>query len=325
VARDHPIPSTPSDRNLRSPVARIDDAGPVTGYLPYLALTVSIASAAFSYRSSRTARRQLVLASKTGQAAYEVTRLTRVPPLDLVVTSVAFRDATAIEYDDEPLLAAESAAWAEGDIDHIEVVVRGRIKNSLGQELLLTLRDHPQSRREVWYEHRNHSNWCLDDGRPCRLGQLVLAPDADHAFTWIDRRHQHEWEAVYLAHSRSRWQDEELSLPRLRIADLPRLLRRPTRDHVRFLRKQRLPRVGFRVIAEPRTQERVAAVWTAEVTKAPLFPAARRESDHPLFEKDYQIFEGPVDDDVVYYRLGYDTALASINRPSLVYVPGRIQ
>lgn len=297
----------------------------MTDYLPYLALTVSIASAAFSYRSSRTARRQFVLASRTGQAAYEVTRLTRVSPLDLVIQSVAFRDATAVEYEDERLLAAESVAWAERDTDHIEVVVRGRMKNNLGQELLLTFWDHPTSRREVWYEHRNHSNWHLDGGRPCRFGRAVIAAGAEHAFTWVDRRHRQEWELVYRVHSRSRRRDEELPLPRLRIADLPRLLRHPTRDHVRSLREQRLPRVGFRVIAEPRMHERVAAIWTAEVTKAPLFPGPRGESDHPVLEKDYRTFEGPIDDDVIYYRLGYDTVLASVNHASSMYLPGRIQ
>jgi hypothetical protein len=78
--------------------------------------------------------------------------------------------------------------------------------------------------------------------------------------TWIDRRDRRDWEAVYRAHMLSGWQDAELPLPRLRIADLPPLLRQPSRDLARFLRKQQLPRVGFRVIAEPRTHERVAAM-----------------------------------------------------------------
>lgn len=292
-------------------------------YLPYLAAAVALASAVFSYVSTSTARRGLAVARMTGQATYEGTRLSREPPLNLIIDSVSFREPTAVEYD-SILLAGESRAWAERDADHIEVVVCGRMRNNLGQELLVTFWEHPTDSREVTYQHRNHSVWRLD-GRIVEFGRAVLSPKAQCSLTWVDRRPRTVWTEIYKLRQRNEWNDPELELPKLGLVDRLRLLRRPGAAYARYLRARKIPRVGFQVIAETRATERVATVWTAEVTKAPIATAGRDEQGRVMVVADYQTIEGPIDDDVIYYRVAYDPVLASVDRPSTILLKGREQ
>lgn len=304
-----------------SPVAQALHTRHVKDYLAYLAGAVGLISAFLSFLSIRTARRGLALARVTGQASFEGTRFNREPTLDLVLSSVTFRGPTRIDHADT-LLSTESEKWLEVDADHIEVVVHGRIRNNHEQELLLTLRGHPVGRRNTWQEARNHEVWRLD-GRVVNLGRAMLAANSEIEFTWIDRRPPELWAAIYNLRAGSLRARPALKLPWLSISDWLFLARYPSVAFAKSLRMRKCPRIGFQIIAETRATERMATVWTAEIVATPTTTLDQRGDLRIGAVTDPWTIRGPIDDDVIHYRVSYDPVLAPIDGRRIVTLPGR--
>jgi hypothetical protein len=239
----------------------------------------------------------------------------------LVVESVTFRGPTRIE-NGGFLLEAESQRWLEVESDHLEIVVKGQLRNSLDQELLLTLRDHPTSDRLIWYRHRNQDVWCLG-GQPVELGRSVLAARSETMFTWTDRQPPEMWATLRRSRTADAGDTQARKAPRLHPSDLLMLARNPRPSFAAALRAARLPRIGFRIVAETRASERLATIWNAEVRADPstLYDRTKKKFFDPA-DGPYTI-QGPIDDDVIRYRVSYDPVLASVDRRRMIRLVGR--
>jgi hypothetical protein len=109
---------------------------------------------------------------------------------------------------------------------------------------------------------------------------------------------------------------------RLRLADLLKLARNP-RIALSALRTDRQPRIGFRIIGETRAAERLATIWNAEVTADPgeIVDRANNKFFDPVDGP--CTIPGPIDDDIIRYRVAYDPVLASIQRRRIIHLAGR--
>ncbi|RPK58542.1 hypothetical protein EES42_37585 [Streptomyces sp. ADI95-17] len=281
--------------------------------------TIALTSAFFVRRSSQTARRALALALKTGQTSYESTKAAYSPVVDLFLTKIEYRPPTPRELGS--MLGAESRKWAtEWDKDSPEVVIEGRIINKLPYEILLTCRDHENSGRKVRYSHRNQSVFIIG-GHEIELGTIILPPEQETTFLWIDRRPREEWIAIHGLHARNMWNDPALKLPALTaIETIQAILRR---EPFTWRRERKVKRSGFRIICETRMKQRMVTVWEAEVIQGPVQPAGRNEDDSLAFEERKEVLGGPLDDRVVHYRVDFDTTLTSAIPPKHQWLPGR--
>lgn len=280
---------------------------------------IALTSTFFVRRSSQTARRALELARRTSQTSYESMKSAHSPAVNLFLTKIEYRHATAREL--ETLLGAEARKWAtEWDKDNLEVIIEGKIINMLPHEILLTCRDHENSGRKVWYSYRNQSVFIVD-GRELELGTTVLSPGQETTFVWIDRRTRGEWIAIYNLRSRNMWNDPELEIPRLTPFEIIQAMLK----HEPFVwkRENKAKRSGFRIICEPRTKQRMATVWEAEVIQPPIRPAGRNEAGSITFEERTEVLGGPLDDRVVHYRIDFDTTLTSVSPSKRQWLVGR--
>ncbi|MGH1551761.1 hypothetical protein ACRAWF_05065 [Streptomyces sp. L7] len=219
------------------------------------------------------------------------------------------------------MLGAESRKWAtEWDKDSLEVVIEGRIVNTLPHEILLTCRDHENSGRRVWYSYRNQSVFIID-GRELELGTIVLPPEQEVSFLWIDRRPMKEWIAIHSLYTRNTWKDPELKLPTLTLFETIQAIFR--REPFAWKRERKVKRSGFRITCEPRMKQRMATVWEAEVVQGPIQPAGLNEDNSIAFEERKEVLSGPLDDRVVHYRVDFDTTLASVTPSKIQWLPGR--
>ncbi|MFF3430095.1 hypothetical protein [Streptomyces sp. NPDC002602] len=243
----------------------------------------------------------------------------RMPPVSLFLTEIEYRRATARDLGG--LIGAEARRWAaDQEADSLEVVVQGRLVNNLPHEMLVTCRDHSNSGRSVWYAYRNQSAFIVNDTE-VELGQLVLSAEQETTFTWIDRRPKSDWISIYKLHTLNRLNDPELGIPRLSLLDtVQTLFRRAPRD---WVRRNKIKRSGFQIICEPRTAQRIATVWEAEVIKAPVEIAGRDEIDRLIFDDWIGMISGPLDDRVLHYRVRFDPTLALINMPKHRRLAGR--
>ncbi|MGW7753589.1 hypothetical protein ACWGK6_18985 [Streptomyces violaceusniger] len=280
---------------------------------------IALASVFFVRRSSQTARKALNLAYKTSQAAYESVKAANTPPVDLFLTQIEYRHATA-----RPLghmLGAEARACSNReDADSLEVVIRGRLVNNLSSEILLSCWDHPNSGRSTHFMHRNQSVFIIA-GTEVRLAHAILLPKQEATFEWIDRKPRTDWINIYNLFTPSYHDDPELRIPRLTWIEI--LWALAHRKRLRWARFDKVRRAGFRIICETRSVHRVVAVWQAEVTRPPVEVAGRDEDDRIMFQDRIDTIRGPLDDRVVHYRLDYDSTLAQIDPPKHLWLPGR--
>ena len=257
--------------------------------VPFASPTVALVAAFFARRSSRAARQSLQLVRKTGQAAYETARAAHTPAVSLFLTEVQYRRPQAAE--EEGIIGAEAARWVEhGDADSIEVVIRGRLVNNLPQEILLTCRDHPDSGRKLWYSYRNQSVFLLGSTE-VELGRAVLSAGEEVAFTWIDRKPKNDWVDIYRLYCQSIFNDRDLRLPDLTPREV--LSAVIHRYPLGLARRDKVKRIGFRLVCEPRTQQRVATVWRAEVCRAPVEVTGRDQDNRVAFGESLETFTGP--------------------------------
>ncbi|MBY8888640.1 hypothetical protein K7472_27910 [Streptomyces sp. PTM05] len=240
--------------------------------------------------------------------------------MNLFLTGLEHRAATARDL--PGLLGAEACRWVrEWDQESLEVVIEGRLVNTHPCEMLLTLRDHEDSGRRIWYTHRNQSVFLLD-GEEVDLGHAILRPEQEVSFTWIDRRPREEWVAIHNLHERNRWKDPELELPKLTALETVRAILR--RQSSEWARESKVKRSGFRIVCEPRTSQRVATVWSAEVIQPPIRTAGRDEDGAIVFEARKESVTGPLDDRIVHYRADFDPTLALVMTPKRRRLSGRL-
>jgi hypothetical protein len=273
----------------------------------------------FVRRSSAAARRALNLAYKTGQLSYETARAASTPPVELFLTEIEYRHATARDL--TGIVGAEARRCAaHEDADFLEVVVRGRLVSNLPREMLLTFRDHPKSGRTRSFPHRNQSVFVVA-GTEVERGEAILSAEQEATFEWFDRRPRSEWIGIHNLHTRNLWDAPELRLPQLTWRETMRAVTR--REPLSWARRNKINRSGFRIVCEPRSMQRIAAVWDTEIVKPPVEVAGRDEEDRILFQEWIGIIPGPLDDSVVHYRLDFDSTLAQLNPPKLVRLAGR--
>lgn len=237
----------------------------------------------------------------------------------MFLTEIQYREATARKLDG--ILGTEAREWAtRHESDSLEVVIRGRLVNNLPNEILLTCRDHPASGRSVWYGHRNQSVFIIG-GTEVELGESILSSRQEVTFEWIDRRSKEDWINIFNLHHRNLFNDPEFQIPRLTLLETIRAASR--REPLDWARRSKVKRSGFQLVCEPRTTERVATVWKAEVKKVPVEVAGRDEHDRIVFGERKGTIQGPLDDSVVYYRATFDSTLALIDTPKRRVLAGR--
>ena len=267
----------------------------------------------------RTARRSLELSSRIGQATYESAKADRLPIVSLLLTEVDYRRPTA-----RPLpsfIGHEARMWAEKlEASSLEIVIRGRIKNNLSHEVLLTCSDHENSGRTTWSPHRNQSVFLLGNAE-VELGRAILSPGNEAEFTWIDRRPKSEWTDICKLHRSNRRNDPDLRIP------WPThyvFLREFWHSRsLRWARRSAVKRSGFSIVCESRVAQRVATVWHAEVVKTPVESGGRDEEERIVFDDWIGKVRGPIDDSTVFYRVAFDSSLAQVNTPRIIHVAGR--
>lgn len=299
---------------------RIDTQGErmPTQWVSWASLAIAVGSLLYARRSSRTGMRSLDVASAVGQINYENARANHTPAATLTLTEVEHRAATALQFDG--VLGAEALSCAKHESDSLEVVARGHLSNNTDHELLLTLHDHPRSRRRTWYVHRNQSLLVLDD-IPAECNRAILPAGAKVAFTWIDRRTQDEWITIRdlrIAHDGT----SSPFLPGLSWRDY---LRAPfDSDAATRVEERKIDRSGFYLVCESRANERVATIWYAEVVKAPVtIDEYNIQTQRTTYKPSIQTIAGPIDDDIVRYRVTTDPVLALLRPPRTRYLRGR--
>lgn len=281
---------------------------------------IALASALFSYRGSRIARKSLELAHATGQAAYETAKVSHEPAASLFLNEVCYRGPTGRELDG--IVGVESCNWVtEWEPDSLEVVISGKLVNNLPQEVLLTCRDHPCSGRKVWYPYRNQSVFIIG-GDEVKLGQTILRKGEDVTFTWIDRRPKLDWINIHNLNTKSVWDDPQRKIPKLAWYETLSALWR--REPLYLARRDKVARSGFQLICESRNAQRLATIWEAEVVKPPVERGCLRDEHGQLeFVESFETLSGPIDDSIVIYRVRFDSTLVNVKFSRLSILAGR--
>jgi hypothetical protein len=266
---------------------------------------VAVVSALYARRSARTASASLAVATITGEAAYEVARMSRTPAVSLLLTLVEYRASAGARKDYGTLAEADASndgPEADGRYDRpeggrddsLEVVVQGRLRNNRSDEVIVTCADHPNSVRTYYATAGNESVFLIDGAQV--NWQAILPGAQEVSFEWIDRRPRSDWIRLYELHG-------GMSVPVLTLLGLIRAI--AIRSQLGFTRAQRERQSGFVLSCEPRATERVATIWRAEVIKAPVRTAGFDEHDRPVYINLTETVQGPFDDSVIKYRLDF--------------------
>lgn len=288
-------------------------------WVSWASAVIALGSLLYARRSARTGRRSLDVASSIGQVNYENARAGSAPAATLTLTEVEHRTPTAMDLDG--ILGGEARSWAERhEADSIEVAARGTLVNNTDHELLLTLHDHPQSRRRTWSWHRNQSVLVLD-GIPASLNRAILPAGGEAAFEWIDRRTVEEWVTI----SGIKSAHDGTSSPFVRALSWRDYIRAPI-DRYSALRvgERKIVRSGFYLVCETRACERVATIWFAEVVAAPVtIDEYDIDTQRTTYKPSFRTIAGPIDDDTIRYRVTFDPVLALLRPPRTRYLRGR--
>ncbi|MFE5501333.1 hypothetical protein ACFQ73_02125 [Amycolatopsis japonica] len=289
-----------------------------TTWLSAASVVIALGSLLYSRRNTRTGKQSLDVASVVGQVNYENARANYTPAATLTLTEVEFRPPTALA---GGLLQSEAELWATTyEPESAEIVARGRLVNNTDNELLLTLRDHPNSRRTTWYSYRNQSVFLLN-GVEAQPGRAILPAGGEVTFEWIDRRSSAEWVTIYNLGTRYRSWTSSPVPPRPAWRRYVRAL--ITLDIAAFTSRA-IARSGFYVVCDSRADERVATIWHAEVVATPVTLAGRNFDTNELeYETNPRTVAGPIDDDTIRYRVTYDSTLALLKTPKKRYLHGR--
>lgn len=289
-----------------------------TQWVSWASVAIALGSLLYARRNARTGLRSLDVASAIGQVNYEHARAGITPAATLTLTEVEHRAPTALDLDG--IVGVEARSWAERhEADSIEVVARGRLVNNTDHELLITVHDHPQSRRRTWYPYRNQSVMLLD-GTPIGY-RAVLSASGEAAFEWIDRRTQQEWITIRGLKDA----DDGTSSPFQRPLSWRDFLRIPFDSYAASRVEQRkIARSGFYVVCESRASERVGTIWYAEVVAAPVtIDEYDVDTEQTTYKPSLQTIVGPIDDDIIRYRFTFDPAHALLRPPQVRYLRGR--
>jgi hypothetical protein len=149
---------------------------------------------------------------------------------------------------------------------------------------------------------------------------MVLPPETEAKFTWIDRRPISDWADIYRLHISNNFNYPELRIPALPFREKVMAVLR--RQPLAYARERKVARSGFRVVCETRSSERVATVWRAEVQKAPVM-GVRDMSGRLVFKESLGAVSGAIDDTDVFYRVDFDSSLALLDIPKIRHLPGR--
>ncbi|MDQ3578609.1 MAG: hypothetical protein M3443_13650 [Actinomycetota bacterium] len=288
-------------------------------WLSVASLVIAFGAMFYSRRSSRTGLRSLDVTSAVGQVNYENARASDSPAATLELTEVEYRVATAREL--ESIVGAEARKWASDyEADHLEVVARGRLVNNCPYELLLSLRDHPNSGRSTLCGYRNQSVFLLDSIE-VKYGWAILPGGAEVSFEWIDRRSPDEWIALHELDNPA----DGTSSPLLAPVSWRNYLRATVDLNARIdLRRTKIARSGFYVVCESRATERVATIWHAAVAATPVTITGRdSRTDRLQYEENLRLIPGPIDDDTIRYRVTFDAVLAQLHTPRWRRLRGR--
>jgi hypothetical protein len=234
-----------------------------------------------------------------------VAKVSFIPAVKLVLTEIEYRRV-------DPSLNFP---------DSFEVVVQGRLVNNTQYDVLLTCRDHPNSGRD-WRRPVDNEGVFFIGGNEVSLGWAVLAEEQEASFMWIDRRPKADCIDIYNLNNRHSWiEAPELNLPRLKWHEMPLALWRYRSFY--WARQEKVKRSGFLLACDSRMTERVTTVWQAEVVRTPIETFDRDENGKIVFKEWVGTLPGPLDDSILYYRIRFDSTLASVRPRKRSTVQGR--
>lgn len=294
-------------------------------------LSVSAGSAWWAATSAKKSSRVEQSTQQTAkqQAQYSFAEMVRGwrPDVTMELSKVSYRWATnATMWQNEgsatkpELEVDESITLSNADTQNIrvEIVAQGRIINRTTEQMLLTVK---ALREDVYYPLQNECRFILE-GKP--RTNYVLGPESVAEFTWVDRKTLDDWRELYQAtNRRSDTVDKEFSRE-LRPASLWQRLRGQSEESAIGWNARIRSQAGFIVVAENRMVDRVSTVWRVEPGQSAIKPSSNAEPSEDITWKLQSSAEDPIDDDVLLYRCYYDTALAQLNTPRVIKLPGRI-
>lgn len=154
------------------------------------------------------------------------------------------------------------------------------------------------------------------------IGYRAILPAGDKVtFEWIDRRTQQEWTTI----DGIKDVHDGTSSPFQRPLSWRDYLRAPFDSYAAGrVAQRRIARSGFYLVCESRASERVATIWYAEVVQAPVtIDEYDIDTEHTTYKPSIQTIAGPIDDDIIRYRVTFDPVLALLRPPRIRRLRGR--
>ena len=303
-------------------------AEPVMAGAAVVSAVVALVALQHSRRSARAARNSAATARMSAELSYVGQVSERSIPVDLRLTRVEFRWSTSTMLFDHEGRATDPGIEADAvSIEHAEeiglaaeMVIEGTLENRTSIDQLVTVYGGRGSRRPL----QNEGVFLVGDQDTHRA---VLGPEDRIDFLWVDRWPLRDWRELSQALNRRDLEGDEVSLPapehtlreRVRRVMSPEFGHRHHLDRRAEIRR----RFGFRIVAEPRMESRLALIWQVEPARSAIRPSMGDEVAAPIAWRLSRGTAGAVDDDLVRYRCAFDTTLAQISPTGLLQLPGR--
>lgn len=199
----------------------------------------------------------------------------------------------------------------------VEIVMQGHLTNKTSEQMLITIR---RMKRGGWKPLENECLFLVDEADQ---GSFILAPGSTVKFTWVDRKSLSAWRAIYHAtNTDASTADPTFKRPLESRTLRQRILRKRSTDALEWDAQER-HHAGFDVVAESRMDTRVATIWRFEPGRSAVVPDANGGISDKRSWKLQAKAECPIDDEVIKYRCYYNSALAQIDTPSIIHLPGR--
>lgn len=220
----------------------------------------------------------------------------------------------------EPDLAVnESVTISDADDKgvKVEIVLKGCLVNNTSEQMLLTVRG---MRGGVRYPLENEGLFVVNGEERSRF---ILEAHSKQEFTWVDRKSIADWRSIYHAtDSGASTVDRKFkhSLDHVKLRQ--RLFGKRSIDLLDWAARVR-EQAGFVVVAESRMETRLSTIWHVEPGQSAIIPDFRSTRSESISWKLRPTVKGPIDDDVILYRYFYSSALAQLDPPSIVHLPGR--
>ena len=171
-----------------------------------------------------------------------------------------------------------------------------------------------------WRPAYNECLFIVDEKDSSRF---ILAPEGEIRFTWIDRKSLNEWRAIHHATNEDAKKiDRDFEMRSERLSPWRRMLGKRETSYLDWSAHER-SQAGFAVVADSRMATRVSTIWYVEPRQSAITPAPVDSDSKPIGWKLQPSVAGPIDDDVMEYRCFHNSALAQLEKPRVIHLPGR--